>query len=49
MATAATQEMHCADHPRANVIIDSRAGDVICTECAVVIGERLATLLIVAM
>jgi transcription initiation factor TFIIIB Brf1 subunit/transcription initiation factor TFIIB len=33
-------EMRCPTHPKAEVRIDARAGDVICTECGVVIGDR---------
>lgn len=35
-------DMRCPNHPKASVIVDARAGDVICTECGVVIGDRCA-------
>jgi len=35
------RDITCPDHPEACLIEDPRAGDVICTECGLVIGERL--------
>lgn len=31
----------CKEHPNAQLIDDSRAGDIICTECGLVVGDRV--------
>ncbi|CAJ0586119.1 unnamed protein product, partial [Mesorhabditis spiculigera] len=33
--------LHCPNHPDAHLIEDHRAGDVICPECGLVVGDRL--------
>lgn len=30
----------CPDHPQAAVVEDYRAGDLVCTECGLVVGDR---------
>uniref|UniRef100_A0A915KQP4 Transcription initiation factor IIB n=1 Tax=Romanomermis culicivorax TaxID=13658 RepID=A0A915KQP4_ROMCU len=34
-------ELQCPSHPTANLIEDHRAGDLICPECGLVVGDRL--------
>jgi transcription initiation factor TFIIB len=34
-------EVGCPSHPNARLIEDHRAGDLICTQCGLVVGERL--------
>lgn len=34
-------ELTCPSHPNANLIEDHRAGDLICPECGLVVGDRL--------
>lgn len=31
----------CPNHPKAHLIEDHRAGDVVCPECGLVVGDRL--------
>ena len=33
-------QIRCEAHPRAELVIDSRAGDMICPECGLVVGDR---------
>ena len=33
--------LSCPRHPDAHLIEDHRAGDIICPECGVVVGDRL--------
>lgn len=37
-----SMSLRCPSHPEANLIEDHRAGDVICPECGLVVGDRLA-------
>ena len=34
----------CPDHPDANLIEDYRAGDMICPQCGLVVGDRCVAL-----
>ena len=33
-------EVGCPSHPNARLVEDHRAGDLICTQCGLVVGER---------
>jgi len=33
-------EVGCPAHPNARLVEDHRAGDLICTQCGLVVGER---------
>ncbi|VDK28518.1 unnamed protein product [Anisakis simplex] len=33
--------LRCEQHPLANLIEDHRAGDLICPECGLVVGDRI--------
>jgi len=35
------QQLSCRFHPEANLIEDYRAGDMICSECGLVVGDRM--------
>lgn len=37
-------KVYCPSHPRANLIEDSHAGDVICPECGLVVADRVIDL-----
>jgi transcription initiation factor TFIIB len=37
----ASLRLECRQHPKAVIVEDFRAGDLICTECGVVVGDRL--------
>ncbi|XP_053739447.1 transcription initiation factor IIB-like isoform X2 [Synchiropus splendidus] len=34
-------KIHCPDHPDAHLVEDCRAGDMICPECGLVVGDRI--------
>jgi len=34
-------EVHCPYHPKSHLIEDHRAGDLVCPDCGLVVGERL--------
>ncbi|KAM8839546.1 transcription initiation factor IIB-like isoform 2-T2 [Synchiropus picturatus] len=34
-------KIHCPDHPHATLVEDYRAGDMICPECGLVVGDRI--------
>jgi transcription initiation factor TFIIIB Brf1 subunit/transcription initiation factor TFIIB len=38
---AALAAVRCPYHPDANLAEDYRAGDMICTECGLVVGDRV--------
>lgn len=33
-------QIHCPDHPDESLIEDYRAGDLICPQCGLVVGDR---------
>ena len=35
-----SQQIRCSHHPEAPLIEDYRAGDMICSECGLVVGDR---------
>lgn len=35
-----SQTIKCSHHPEAPLIEDYRAGDMICSECGLVVGDR---------
>eukprot|EP00045_Choanoeca_perplexa_P008129 m.74519 g.74519 ORF g.74519 m.74519 type:complete len:113 (-) comp14364_c0_seq4:969-1307(-) len=37
----ASQQVSCKQHPKAHLIEDYRAGDLICSECGKVVGDRV--------
>lgn len=39
-STAEMADLKCPAHPLANLIEDHRAGDLICPECGLVVGDR---------
>ena len=36
-----SSKVQCRSHPEANLIEDHRAGDMICSECGLVVGDRV--------
>ena len=36
-----SSKVQCRSHPDANLIEDHRAGDMICSECGLVVGDRV--------
>lgn len=38
--TSSSQTVRCSHHPEAPLIEDYRAGDMICSECGLVVGDR---------
>lgn len=41
MSRADPTGVYCAEHPQAPLVEDYRAGDQICSECGLVVGDRL--------
>ena len=39
-----TNQIQCREHPDAHLIEDYHAGDMICSECGLVVGDRLVSL-----
>ena len=34
------RQIHCPDHPKSPLIDDYRAGDMVCSMCGLVVGDR---------